>query len=180
MKGKMRLSIKFSYLIAAIFLSLQIFVFAQTPEDKSTYQQTPKIKGYTQNLKRLIEQAEENLKKVNKEIKDEEVRQRNQERETKVREHFEKGNQLYEEGKLKEAKVEWEKAIEISKDPDMIEYIKEAGRKVTQEELILAQQEKEQKQKLELEQKEKARLEKEQAQAAEAARKEELRKQKEA
>lgn len=166
--------------------------------EKLQFQEKPAIKGYTYNLKRLLEQAQENVKKIDEEIKQAEIKKCNEEREAKVIEHFEKGNQLYQEGKLKEAKEEWQKALEVSQDPEMREYIKESEKRAREEELARKKEEqerqkrleaeakekerleKEKQKQLELEQKEKEHLEKEKQKQLEAQRKEEERKQKEA
>ncbi len=111
-------------------------------ENKAQYQKVPEIKGYTYNIKRLLEKVEENLKKVDKEIKEKEILKRNQEREAKVRKHFKKGNALYKEGKLKQAKKEWLKALEIARNPEMRDYIREAAKRAKQEELARKKEEK--------------------------------------
>lgn len=109
-----------SFLAIAFLLTFAISVFAQKPRTE---------RGYTYNLKQLIEQAEENIEKVDKQLEKREIRKRNEEREAKVREHFEKGNSLYKEGKLKEARQEWQKALEISKTPELEGYIRESVRR---------------------------------------------------
>ena len=53
-------------------------------------QEKPKIRGYTYNLKRLLEKTQENIKKtdkeVDKEMKRAEIKKRNEARETKATE----------------------------------------------------------------------------------------------
>jgi len=120
----------------------------QESVQKLRYQVKPKIKSYTYNLKRLLEQIEENIKKVNEKIKEAEIRKRNEEREAKIREHFERGNALYKEGKLKEAKREWQRALEISEDPEMRDYIREAEKRAREEELARKKEEKERQRRL--------------------------------
>ena len=132
-------------------------------QEAPRFQEKPAIKGYTYNLKRLLEQAQENVKKIDEEIKQAEIRKRNEERETKVIEHFEKGNQLYQEGKLKEAKIEWQKALEVSQDPEIRDYIKESEKRAREEELTRKKEEEERQRRLEVEQKEKERQLNEQA-----------------
>lgn len=112
-----------------IFLLIPAFCFAQEIEEpeKEKIEISPeavekKMSSHAFNLKQLIKEAEKNIKKVDTQI-------RNQEREVTVRQHFEKGNQLYQEGKLKEAKKEWQEALSITKDPEMKEYIRQAQRR---------------------------------------------------
>ncbi len=126
------------------------------------------IPSYNTHLKEILKAAEENIKKVDKEIAQIEARARNAQREAKVREAFESGNELYKAGNLKEAKEAWQKAVSISKDPEMKIYIEEASRRAGEEV-----------RKLEAEQKEKARIKREaekkaETEAREAARKAEI------
>lgn len=86
--------------------------------------------GYTLNLEELLKKAEESLKKVEGEIEQQEIAERNIDREAKVRECFEKGNEFYKQGKLKEAKEEWEKIIAIAGNPEIKAYIAESARRV--------------------------------------------------
>ena len=62
------------------------------------------IPSYRVHLKEILKEAEENIKKVDKEIVAGEIRARNEEREARIMEAFEKGNALYQEGDLKKAK----------------------------------------------------------------------------
>ncbi len=131
--------------------------------EKLQFQEKPKIKGYTYNLKRLLEQTEENIQKVKEEIEQAEIGKRNEEREAKAIEHFERGNALYKEGGLKEAKEEWQKALDVSKDPEMKEYINEAEKRAREEELARKKEAAEKQKRLEAEQKEKRKKLEEQA-----------------
>ncbi len=96
--------------------------------------------GYTLSLKKLIKEAEENLKKVDAEIKRQEVQKQNLQREIKARRHFEKGNSLYELGKPKEALEEWQKALNLTDHPDMKRHIKESDRKARKQQKALKRQ----------------------------------------
>ncbi|MCK4946873.1 MAG: hypothetical protein KAS46_00720, partial [Candidatus Aureabacteria bacterium] len=93
-----------------------------------------KTRNYTLNLKQLIKETEKNIKKVENEIEEGKINDRNRKREDEVKKHFEKGNILHKEGKLKEAKKEWQKALKISKDPEMKGYIKESAKRAKKEE----------------------------------------------
>lgn len=136
-------------------------------------------KGYTYSLKQLIEQTEKNIEKVDEKLKEREIEEENRKRELEAREHFEKGNALYKEGKLKEAKSQWQKALEITKDPQMKSYVKMSERRARKEELVRKREEKEKQRRFEAEQREKERLERERQKQLELEKKEKLRKQKE-
>jgi TolA-binding protein len=144
----------------------------QAPKDKIDVKSDAierSIPSYRMRLKDILKEAEENIKKVDKELKEREVLARNQEREAKVVKLFESGNQLYKDGKLKEAQQMWRDALAISKDPEMRKYIEEASMKISEED-----------RRLEAEQKEKARLEREAKSKAEAEQKEKARLEREA
>lgn len=79
---------------------------------------------YKFSLKDLVRRSEQNIKKIDGELKKEEIFRQNQEKEKIARDHFEKANALYEQGNLKEAKKEWEEVIKITKDPKMKEYLR--------------------------------------------------------
>jgi len=120
--------------------------------------------SYKMRLKDIIAQAEANIKVVDKEIEQENVAARNQEREAKVKELFEKGNVLYKEGQIKEAKEQWKGALDITKDPEMRGYIEEADRKARAEDQAKRETErmaKEEQARLERETRDKARAEQE-------------------
>lgn len=102
-------------------------------QKKSQIQEMPAVKGFTYNLKRLLEIVREHIRNIDEEIKEGEIRKRNEEREARIREHFEKGNQFYADGKLKEAKAEWLEVLEIAKEPEMKEFIKESPRREKQQ-----------------------------------------------
>ncbi len=111
--------------------------------DKTQLRIKPEIKGYTYNLKRLLEQAQASINKVKEDIKRSEIEQRNEQREARVIEYFEIGNQLYAAGKLKEAEEEWRKAIEISQNSEMKDYIREAEKRAREDELAKKKSEQE-------------------------------------
>jgi len=121
-------------IVLGLFLQLAGVVYAEPQqqvkavEDVFRFKETPKLRGYTYDLKSLIETAERNIKKVDDEIMRQEIDKRNEEREAQVISYFERGNQLYKEGKLKEAKSEWEKAVSISRNPEMKDYIEKRSR----------------------------------------------------
>lgn len=130
---------KLAFLIAVnIFLLFPCICHAQgflerIWQKKSQIQEISAVKGFTYNLKRLLEIVREHVRRIDEEIKEGETIKRNEEREARIREHFEKGNQFYADGKLKEAKTEWLEVLEIAKEPEMKEYIKESPKKEKQQ-----------------------------------------------
>lgn len=99
--------------------------------------------NYKLNLKQMIDAAQRNIKKIQKEIEETEAFKRNNAREAEAQEHFAKGNRLYEEGNLQGAKQEWEEALKISKDQRMKGYIQQAEAKARKQEIAQQKQAKE-------------------------------------
>ncbi len=99
--------------------------------------------NYLYDLKKLIEKSRENIKEVNQKIKEQAVLKRNQKREERAREYYEKGAELTNEGKLDEARDYFEKAIRITEHPEMAGYIKESQRRLKKQENALQAQERE-------------------------------------
>jgi len=99
--------------------------------------------SYLYDLKKLIEKSRENIKEVNEKIKEQAVLKRNQKREERAHEYYEKGIQLTNEGKLDEARDYFEKAIRITEHPEMVGYIKESQRRLRKQEAALHAQERE-------------------------------------
>lgn len=105
---------------------MQEDVFVQSENVKKM---VPKAKGYTYNLNQLVKQVKENIKKVDQEIRDVELRQQYfQEKENEIRDYYERGNTLYEQGDLSEAKEAWQQALSLAQDPEMQSYIKRMSR----------------------------------------------------
>ena len=92
-----------------------------------------KAKGYTYDLKELVEKAKENIDKIDKELSQKRAEQLAKQKEEQAREHFQKGQALCEQGKLKEAKKEWQRVLELTESPEMKEYI-EKTRVIVKEE----------------------------------------------
>jgi len=99
--------------------------------------------SYLYDLKKLIEKSRTNIKEVNEKIKEQAVLKRNQKREERAHEYYEKGVELTNEGKLDEAREYFEKAIRITEHPEMVGYIKESQRRLRKQEDALHHQEKE-------------------------------------
>ena len=157
-------------MVAFIFVLTSPLVLAKEKKESQ---------GYIHNLKQMIEEAGENVKKADAASKEKEVEKRNKERETEIKEHFERGNTLYKEGKLKEAKKEWQKALAVSKDPEMKDYIRKSVKRAKAEEVARKKEEREREKRLKAEQNEKERRELEGKRRFEAEKREQKRKQKE-
>lgn len=99
--------------------------------------------SYLYDLKKLIEKSRENIKRVNEKIKEQAVLKRNQKREERAREYYEKGVALVDEGKFDEAREYFEKAISITEHPEMVGYVKESQRRLKKQEHALSAQENE-------------------------------------
>ena len=165
------------------------FIKDKTEVKAETIEKT--IPSYRMRLKDILKEAEENIKKVDQEIEQQKVGERNKEREARVKEAFERGNALYKEGKSKEARAEWKKALDISKDPEMRGYLEAADKKSREEDRRLEEGKalaekkmREEAKAREAEQREKERIEREaqrkqEAEAGEKARQEELEKKQE-
>jgi tetratricopeptide (TPR) repeat protein len=89
--------------------------------------------GYSLSLKELIKQAEENIEKVDSKLEAQKTLKENEKREALARSYFEKGKTLYQQGKLKEARSQWQKALDLTSHPDMKEYIKKSDKKAREE-----------------------------------------------
>jgi len=83
---------------------------------------------YRYSIKELIEEVEKNIKKAEKGIVDEKLREKNLDRELAIRKHYIEGMYLYKHGKLEESRKEFLKALEISQDPEMEGYIKKSAK----------------------------------------------------
>lgn len=122
------------FLAVILFVPTQVFSQEKSSVEISSENIEKTLPAYNANLKKIIEEAERNIARIDGELKKREAVKRNEEREAKVREHFEAGNKLHAEGRLEEAKVEWEKALEITRDPEMRGYIKESEKRARKEE----------------------------------------------
>jgi TolA-binding protein len=150
------------YILCALFSAAGVFAFADEPtsslDDKpsvdtaaSSGVQVPAVPSnvapadthtsYLYDLKKLIEKSRENIKEVNEKIKEQAVLKRNQKREERAHEYYEKGVELTNEGKLDEARDYFEKAIAITEHPEMVGYIKESQRRLLKQEAALHAQE---------------------------------------
>ncbi len=131
-KRELKVSFLTGTIIAAFLLTFVISALAEEPTTED----------YNVSLRALIEQARENVEKVDGELKKQELERRIRQRAAGIREHFERGNVLYKEGKLKEAKQAWQKALEISEDPELKDYIAAGNAEKTKEQGRPQQEEK--------------------------------------
>jgi len=154
------------YILFSLFLAAGGFVFADTPtsslDDKPSVDAAAVVDNsssssvavvaptpssndaqasYLYDLKRLIAKSRENIKRVNEKIKEQAVLKRNQKREERAREYYEKGVALTDEGKLNEAREYFEKAIRITEHPEMSGYIRESQVRLKKQEEALRRQE---------------------------------------
>lgn len=80
--------------------------------------------SYVYDLKSLINKSKDNIKRVNEKIKEQAVYRRNQLREEKAREYYDRAMELTEEGKIDEAQEFFEKSIRISEHAEMKDYVR--------------------------------------------------------
>ncbi len=148
------------FIALALFCSTGFVVYADGPssslDDKpsvdsaSSGVQVPAVdaeaasqtrSSYLYDLKNLIDRSRENIKEVNDKIKQQAVLKRNQEREERAHEYYQKGEELTKAGKLEEARDYFEKAIRITEHPEMAGYIEESERRLRRQEAALRQEE---------------------------------------
>jgi len=82
------------------------------------------IPYYKTSLKQLLQDAEKNIKKIDKDIADQQFLDTYKEKADTIREYIAKANNLKKEGNLQEAKRYYKMALEISKEPEMKKYMK--------------------------------------------------------
>ena len=100
--------------------------------------------SYVYDLKKLIIKSRENIKRVNEKIKEQAVMKRNQKREERAREYYQRGIQLTEDGKLDEAREYFEKAVRITEHPEMTYYIQKSEFRLKAQEAALKREERQQ------------------------------------
>jgi len=158
MKFTMNKSSRIYLVLALLCLGPAAFTFADSPSSSSDGKtatdasvapvQVPPVDtsadtktSYLYDLKKLIDISRENIKEVNEKIKEQAILKRNQKREERAREYYEKGVELTNEGKLNEARDYFEKAIRITEHPEMTGYIRESQRRLRRQEAALQAQE---------------------------------------
>lgn len=80
--------------------------------------------SYIYDLKSLIDKSKNNIKRVNEKIKEQAIYKRNQQREEKAREYYDRAMELFDQGKTDEAREYFEKSIRITENAEMKDYIR--------------------------------------------------------
>lgn len=129
-----RKELKINLLTIAVIIACSLsFVISALAEE-------PAAEGdYPSGLRAVIEQVEKNVEIVDQELDKQGIEERNRQREAEAKNYFEKGNVLYKEGKLKEAKQAWERALEISEDlelPELKSCIADSAEEIKEQERI--------------------------------------------
>lgn len=105
-------------------------VCADSPSEESVSLREKKDQeGYLVNLRDLIKRSKVQIERVGEKIEEQATLRRNQQRELKAREYYEKAMRLYEEGKLDEAREYWDKSIKITEHEEMKGYVRESVKK---------------------------------------------------
>ncbi|MCA9400240.1 MAG: hypothetical protein KC713_01335, partial [Candidatus Omnitrophica bacterium] len=139
--------------LTALFLCLVIYPLTSYSgeEPAPSLKEQKAQEGYVLNLKELIKKSKKKIEQVNDKLADQAKQRRNQQREEKAREYYEKAMRLFEEGKFDEAKEYWNKAIKITEHPEMRDYIREDVRKTEKKEKALKDEEQKRLRRLEIE-----------------------------
>lgn len=147
----MRSASKILFFPLILQLVLPAFVSAVTcrmayaqeiPTDDPSFKERKVEEGFTLNLKELIERSKKKIEQVDDKLKEQARFRRNQQREAKAREYFDKATELYERGDFDKARDLWEKAIKITDHDEMEDYIGESVHRQKEQERALRQAEK--------------------------------------
>jgi len=138
------------FLLSLLLVTTPIYS-QEAVEETPTFKEKKAEEGFTVNLKELIKQSKKKIEQVDKKLKDQARRRRNLQREEKAREYYEKAKRLFEEGKFKEAKEIWQKAIKITEHPEMKGYIRESVRRTKKQKVAFEQEKKKRLERLEIE-----------------------------
>lgn len=144
--------LKTIYFLTLVFLLSQSYlVNAQEIDDDPSLKEQKLEEGYVVDLRDLIKKSKKKIENVNDKIKEQARLRRNQQREAKAREYYEKAMRLSNEGKLKEAQEYWTKAIKITEHPEMKDFISESTRRTKKQEEALRKEESKRLKRLEVE-----------------------------
>lgn len=105
-------------------LPVTSFSDEETPSAAVKKSQNAPQSSYMYDLKSLISKSKDNIKRVNEKIKEQAIYRRNQLREEKAREYYDRAMELTEEGKVEEAHEFFEKSIRISEHAEMKDYVR--------------------------------------------------------
>lgn len=109
----MKIKLLCLYALFLLFFTAGVCSFADESGSSSNYQS---------DINKLIAASSENIKEVNEDIDAKAIAKRNQTREEKAREYYQKGVDLANAGKLDEAREYFEKAISLTNHPEMAGY----------------------------------------------------------
>ncbi|MCA9393783.1 MAG: hypothetical protein KC900_06235 [Candidatus Omnitrophica bacterium] len=147
----MRTAPKILFITLVLHLVLPVLVpclsavpgYAQeVPGQDPSFRDVKTEEGFTLDLKQLIERSKKKIEQVDDKLKDQARDRRNQQREAKAREYFDKATTLYERGDLDQARELWEKAIKITEHEEMEDYINLSVRRQRVQEKALRKAEK--------------------------------------
>lgn len=150
-ESRMRTAPKILFITLVLHLVLPVLVpsvsavpaYAQEiPDQDPSFKDVKTEEGFTLDLKQLIERSKKKIEQVDDKLKDQARQRRNQQREAKAREYFEKATTLYERGELDKARELWEKAIKITEHDEMDDYINLSVRRQRMQEKALRKAEK--------------------------------------
>ncbi|MBZ0165890.1 MAG: tetratricopeptide repeat protein, partial [Candidatus Omnitrophica bacterium] len=106
----------------AFFQGATLVYAQELPEEDPSFKERKVKEGFTLDLKELIERSKKKIEQVDDKLKDQAQERRNQQREAKAREYFEKAQSLYDQGEFDKARELWEKAIKITEHDEMSNY----------------------------------------------------------
>jgi len=129
--------------ITSLFMATNIYAeeTKKVVVDKEALEKS--MPRYMDSLEKIMKEAEKKIEILEKELRAEEEKKKDAETEALAREHYENGNALYEDGKLRDARAEWKKALSVTKDLEMKGYIKEQRREYEQADAARKKAEKE-------------------------------------
>ncbi|GEM_PF-3534805 len=130
-----------AFALLAFFVSPLLVSADDTPPSAPSSPDHNEQTSYIYDLKKLVEKSKDNIKRVNEKIKEQAIYKRNQQREEKAREYYERAVKLFEEGKVDEARDLWEKSIRITEHLEMKGYIKESGKRFKLQEQAIRKEE---------------------------------------
>lgn len=120
---------------------MSVPVFAQElPEDPS-FRERKAAEGYTLDLKDLINKSKKRISQVEDKLKEQAKMRRNDQREAKAREYYEKAQRLFDQEKYEAATELWEKAIRITEHEEMEGYVNKSVRRQRRKEKALKKEE---------------------------------------
>lgn len=124
--------------------------------------------SYKYDIESIKKRSKKQLNLIQRKLKEQRIEEAQAKKAKKIQDIFNQAEELYQQGKLKEAKELYEKAYKLSDDKSMRQYIKRANKAIAKQKrkereaaLVRKKEEREKKRRLAREQKEKVRLERE-------------------